>query len=81
MISIEAGQLICQDPNDELVYALDWSANLEDGIELANAGEITITPIGDAGSPTLESDSLELLDGNRSVRRGARPQVSGRASD
>lgn len=68
MISIKSGQLVCQDPNDELVYALDWDATLEDGVELADAGEIVITPIGDGGSPTLEFDSLELLEGNRSVR-------------
>jgi hypothetical protein len=68
MISIESGQLVQQDPNDALVYALDWDTVLDDGVELADAGEIVITPVGDPGSPTLSYDSLELLEGNRSVR-------------
>lgn len=87
MITVRSGALITQDPNDSLVYRLNWDEeNLGESVVLIGAGTITITA-DDEASPALEADQLALLDGNRSARvrltggqLGQRYRVSHRVS-
>ncbi len=65
-ITINSGETITQDPRDSKVYAFDWDDNLDDGVELVDMGEFTVTANAE-GSPTLEVVPLSLLEGNRSV--------------
>lgn len=67
MITIRSGQTAIQDPNDALVYALDWDENLATGVELVDEGVISIVADEEA-SPALSDDELALVSGNRSAR-------------
>lgn len=68
MITVRSGATVTQDPNDSLVYRLNWDEeNLGEGVVLTGAGTITITA-DDEASPSLEADQLALLEGNRSAR-------------
>jgi hypothetical protein len=80
-LTIQAGGLVVQDPNDSRVYRANWDENLPDEVTLVGVGEFNITP--DDGLLVISDE--ELIDGNRQVqfrmeggRRGRRYRVAHR---
>jgi hypothetical protein len=63
-ITIQAGGLILQDPNDSRKYRANWDNNLPEGVALVSVGEFSVEP--DDGLLLISNETL--IDGNRQVQ-------------
>lgn len=69
VLTIQAGGLAVQGPNEIRVYQFDWGEkNLPAGVEISGAPVWTLTLISPIGAALMTKDQESLVTGNRKAQ-------------
>lgn len=63
-LTIQAGELVVQDPSDVRVYRFDWTDNLGTGVEITGSATWTLSAIAPSDATLITKDQESIVTGN-----------------